>query len=180
MLEEYRRELSQLSLYLFSMSMLPLFCQVIILKSLNPNSRTECRLRLCYLNRLTSPSFFPSPVDGNFTTWGPWTSCSLTCGNGTRSRFRNCTNPPPQHGGNDCLGPRNETQDCFDGSCPGWHFGCAVNLVFSRFDMKMLGWPKCLVRDWFYFWQYYTQLTDNIKGKLLSSPHAKKIKGLRP
>ncbi|XP_022801334.1 mucin-like protein [Stylophora pistillata] len=66
----------------------------------------ECNLTLCV-------------VDGNFTEWTSWTSCSLTCGNGTQSRYRNCTNPPPQNGGNDCEGSRNETFFCFDGPCPG-------------------------------------------------------------
>ncbi|XP_078352256.1 mucin-like protein, partial [Oculina patagonica] len=60
----------------------------------------------------------PCPVDGNFTQWGLWTPCSQTCGNGTQLRFRNCTNPPPQHGGKDCVGPRNETQECFVEACP--------------------------------------------------------------
>ena len=59
-------------------------------------------------------------VDGNFTEWGAWSPCSQTCLNGTQTRYRNCTNPPSQAGGRDCVGPRNETQDCYEGPCPGW------------------------------------------------------------
>ncbi|XP_028513997.1 ryncolin-1 isoform X2 [Exaiptasia diaphana] len=54
----------------------------------------------------------PEPVDGNFTEWSNWTSCSLLCGNGTRHRNRSCTNPPPAHGGKNCSGSHNETETC--------------------------------------------------------------------
>ncbi|XP_028518403.1 mucin-like protein, partial [Exaiptasia diaphana] len=35
----------------------------------------------------------PCPVNGIFTEWSNWTSCSLSCGNGTRYRSRSCTKP---------------------------------------------------------------------------------------
>lgn len=57
-------------------------------------------------------------VDGNYTDWGPWSPCSETCENGTQIRSRNCSNPPPAFGGNDCIGPANETRECTDGPCP--------------------------------------------------------------
>ncbi|KAL9952872.1 hypothetical protein ACROYT_G040196 [Oculina patagonica] len=60
----------------------------------------------------------PCPVDGNFTEWGPWGSCSAPCAGGTQIRFRNCTNPPPINNGLDCQGPRNETQQCNVQPCP--------------------------------------------------------------
>lgn len=64
-------------------------------------------------------------LDGEWTTWGCWSSCSITCGvNGVRRRERSCSNPSPVNGGNACIGPRFETKDC-DGmpSCAvdgGW------------------------------------------------------------
>lgn len=82
-------------------------------------------------------------VDGNFTVWGPWAPCSQTCGNGTQSRYRNCTNPPPQHGGRDCVGPHNETQDCFDRPCPGQDI--AVSLIIPvRWTLEL--WYRGLIK----------------------------------
>ncbi|XP_019627144.1 PREDICTED: properdin-like [Branchiostoma belcheri] len=64
------------------------------------------------------------PVDGGWSDWGPWSTCSVTCGVGTETRDRTCTNPAPENGGADCDGPAQETQECDTGvSCPvdgGW------------------------------------------------------------
>ncbi|KXJ07705.1 Mucin-like protein [Exaiptasia diaphana] len=57
-------------------------------------------------------------MNGNFTEWSNWTSCSLSCGNGTRYRSRSCTNPAPAHGGKNCTGPYKETKNCNTQSCP--------------------------------------------------------------
>ncbi|KAI8490931.1 hypothetical protein Bbelb_313500 [Branchiostoma belcheri] len=66
----------------------------------------------------------PCPVDGGWSAWGPWSNCSVTCGVGTETRDRTCTNPAPENGGADCDGPAQETQACDTGvSCPvdgGW------------------------------------------------------------
>ncbi|XP_022783416.1 A disintegrin and metalloproteinase with thrombospondin motifs adt-1-like isoform X1 [Stylophora pistillata] len=42
------------------------------------------------------------PVDGGFSKWSAWTTCSVSCGTGLQFRYRNCTNPPPAHGGKIC------------------------------------------------------------------------------
>ena len=52
-------------------------------------------LSLCYL---------PEIVHGGYSSWGQWGACGVSCGGGLRTRVRTCTNPPPQHGGNDCDG----------------------------------------------------------------------------
>jgi len=63
--------------------------------------------------------FFLS-VDGGWTTWGNWSTCTVTCGGGTQTRSRSCTNPPMAHGGKTCLGLKEMTQDCNkDVMCPG-------------------------------------------------------------
>ena len=53
--------------------------------------------------------------------WGPWRygGCSLTCGNGTLVRTRECNNPPPAYQGNNCEGPSREVLSCYEGCCPG-------------------------------------------------------------
>ncbi|XP_078577488.1 uncharacterized protein LOC144862665 [Branchiostoma floridae x Branchiostoma japonicum] len=57
----------------------------------------------------------PCSVDGGWSDWGAWSDCSVTCGNGTETRERSCTNPAPANGGADCVGQAHETQDCHSG-----------------------------------------------------------------
>lgn len=60
-----------------------------------------------------------SAIDGNYTEWTEWSDCTATCGGGSKTRIRTCTNPPPQHGGNNCveLGPDTETVKCSQDPC---------------------------------------------------------------
>ncbi|XP_067019938.1 coadhesin-like [Acropora muricata] len=41
--------------------------------------------------------------NGGFSEWSEWNQCSKECGEGIRSRTRNCTNPPPGYYGKTCL-----------------------------------------------------------------------------
>ena len=71
------------------------------------------------------------PVDGGWTHWGGWDKCSVTCGGGTQTRNRSCTNPPTAHGGRPCVGPNEISQDCNQHVfCPGRKQGltCERNL----------------------------------------------------
>lgn len=57
-------------------------------------------------------------VDGQWTSWGSWGLCSVTCENGIETRYRTCTNPSPQYGGQSCTGDDTETQACSLPNCP--------------------------------------------------------------
>ena len=57
-------------------------------------------------------------VDGSWSVWGAWSTCSATCGTGVTSRDRNCDQPAPQHNGADCPGDSTETRACDTISCP--------------------------------------------------------------
>ncbi|XP_062331210.1 thrombospondin-2-like isoform X1 [Osmerus eperlanus] len=62
-------------------------------------------------------------VDGGWGLWSPWSACSLTCGEGNITRVRLCNAPPPQRGGQDCVGETKEMQPCNNTPCPiagGW------------------------------------------------------------
>ncbi|VDN96769.1 unnamed protein product [Rodentolepis nana] len=64
------------------------------------------------------------PVNGGWSSWGPWSSCSRTCGPGsTQRRGRKCDMPPPANGGRACNGPESQVRACERKNCPidgGW------------------------------------------------------------
>ncbi|XP_038068317.1 uncharacterized protein LOC119737785 isoform X1 [Patiria miniata] len=67
----------------------------------------------------------PCGVDGGWTDWSEWTTCTKTCGGGTTLRNRSCTDPLPTHGGRDCEGDGGEieachTERCLDGAWSQW------------------------------------------------------------
>lgn len=93
--------------------------------------------------------FFCLIVDGGFTPFSNFSSCSKTCGGGTQSRLRSCSNPEPQFGGKNCSGNYKETRECNTQPCP------------SKFD------SSCLVRHsngCFLKLQEATKLTSLIGG----------------
>ena len=65
--------------------------------------------------------FYIVAVDGGYTEWSQWATCSVTCGGGTQERLRDCSNPPPSGGGADCtgLGSATDSQTCNDDPCAG-------------------------------------------------------------
>ncbi|XP_068698443.1 uncharacterized protein [Montipora foliosa] len=57
-------------------------------------------------------------VDGGYTQWSMWSTCSVSCGAGTQFRSRSCTAPPPRVKGADCTGDFSEVRACGDVYCP--------------------------------------------------------------
>ena len=62
-----------------------------------------------------------SSVNGGYSIFSAWSGCSKSCGAGTETRSRSCTNPKPANGGDDCsrLGQATETRPCIKQFCPG-------------------------------------------------------------
>ncbi len=61
-------------------------------------------------------------VNGTWSDWSSWTNCS--CITNSWFRSRECDNPAPLNGGENCEGHANETDPCEPTACPGslFHF----------------------------------------------------------
>ena len=59
------------------------------------------------------------PVDGAWSMWHPWSECSVTCGGGTRTKERTCSDPAPEFEGKQCMGDSTKTDSCGNVNCPG-------------------------------------------------------------
>jgi len=68
------------------------------------NERRACFLQSC-------------PMHGSWSSWGAWGACSQSCGDGLKTRIRQCS--PPAHGGKPCHGRPDDSEACFIDSCPG-------------------------------------------------------------
>uniref|UniRef100_A0A7M5WU20 Uncharacterized protein n=1 Tax=Clytia hemisphaerica TaxID=252671 RepID=A0A7M5WU20_9CNID len=56
-------------------------------------------------------------INGGWTSWTPYTSCSKTCGGGIKTISRYCRNPVPQDGGKSCSGRSTYSRSCNTFSC---------------------------------------------------------------
>lgn len=54
------------------------------------------------------------PVDGGWSPWKPYSSCSATCGFGSQTSTRECNSPAPENGGKPCEGNTTNTRPCTD------------------------------------------------------------------
>ncbi|XP_043967332.1 A disintegrin and metalloproteinase with thrombospondin motifs 13 [Gambusia affinis] len=81
---------------------------------------TECAPnQWCLKGRCVSPDDFGVSVvvNGSWSSWSGFSSCSRTCGGGVMLRTRECNNPRPAFGGNDCDGPDIEAELCNQLAC---------------------------------------------------------------
>ncbi|XP_058450901.1 hemicentin-1-like [Malaya genurostris] len=95
----------------------------------------------------------PCPVNGGWSTWTKWSSCSLDCVTeysglkSVRSRNRTCDSPAPSLGGKACIGEEHEVEVCSVKFCStngGWTpwtkwSPCSETCGFGR----SLRWRSC-------------------------------------
>ncbi|XP_038660384.1 A disintegrin and metalloproteinase with thrombospondin motifs 3 isoform X1 [Scyliorhinus canicula] len=94
----------------------PFFCKT---KKGPPLDGTECGPgKWCYQGHCLWKTSEQLRLDGNWGSWSKLGSCSRTCGSGVRFRTRQCNNPTPANGGQDCPGVNYEYQLCNKEDCP--------------------------------------------------------------
>ena len=58
-------------------------------------------------------------MHGGWSEWLGYDECSVTCGQGSQTRIRECDSPEPSDGGFACVGESSETKQCQEMACPG-------------------------------------------------------------
>ncbi|KAJ7333864.1 hypothetical protein OS493_015957 [Desmophyllum pertusum] len=67
------------------------------------------QLKLCKIKHCS--------VDGSYSPWSRWTSCSQKCGQGMKKRRRYCDSPKPANGGQRCKGAKKQVKPCYGKVC---------------------------------------------------------------
>uniref|UniRef100_A0A671PZX3 A disintegrin and metalloproteinase with thrombospondin motifs 3-like n=1 Tax=Sinocyclocheilus anshuiensis TaxID=1608454 RepID=A0A671PZX3_9TELE len=94
----------------------PYFCKT---KKGPPLDGTECAPgKWCYKGHCMWKNANQVKQDGAWSAWSKYGSCSRSCGTGVRLRTRQCNNPAPSNGGQDCPGVNYEYQLCNIDDCP--------------------------------------------------------------
>ncbi|XP_056889488.1 A disintegrin and metalloproteinase with thrombospondin motifs 3 isoform X2 [Takifugu flavidus] len=94
----------------------PYFCKT---KKGPPLDGTECAPgKWCYKGHCMWKNPNQVKQDGAWGSWSKYGSCSRSCGTGIRFRTRQCNNPAPSNGGQDCPGVNFEYQLCNTDDCP--------------------------------------------------------------
>jgi hypothetical protein len=72
-------------------------------------------------------------VDGGWSSWSNYSSCSVTCGVGIQEKRRSCTEPAPAHGGASCVGESVVYRNCTQVHCPGRYMHALCPLLYFQY-----------------------------------------------
>ncbi|CAH1778238.1 unnamed protein product [Owenia fusiformis] len=77
----------------------------------------------CWLEKSYRQKTLTRRVNGGWSGYGSYGSCSKSCGQGVKRRYRSCSNPSPAYGGSSCRGSTYQQTSCLVKQCPvngGW------------------------------------------------------------
>ncbi|RXN17958.1 SCO-spondin [Labeo rohita] len=83
----------------------------------------DCNNCTCESGKLVNCTSVKCDVDGGWSSWTPWSVCSVSCGAGLQSRYRFCSDPERSGNGLPCVGPDREDRVCAAIPCSrdgGW------------------------------------------------------------
>lgn len=69
-------------------------------------------------------------VDGQWSPWSAWSTCTADCNGGQRTRTRQCNSPAPDCNGAPCDGPATQSEPCNTQPCTG--ITCTDGKVLSN------------------------------------------------
>jgi len=92
-------------------------CVGIDYKPCNSSAKTPCVGKQFTNYIYTVKDVSSSVVNGGWSDWSAWTSCSQSCNGGDRSRERECSNPSPSGGGDECVGEGEVMEVCNTETC---------------------------------------------------------------
>ncbi|XP_021341555.1 uncharacterized protein LOC110442324 isoform X2 [Mizuhopecten yessoensis] len=109
-------------------------------------------------------------ADGGWSEWGAWSTCSVTCAMGKRSRYRSCSSPAPAYGGQFCNDYPVQFEPCFS-PCPDaiphtplhtptYYQECACGCEIKKPQGDVIGTGRC---DGLSLWLLTVAEDQNIK-----------------
>lgn len=75
-------------------------------------------------------------VNGRWSNWGGYGTCSKSCGTGRQTKIRTCTNPAPAYGGSQCRGLSSNTISCKIKECPGMFLSYCFSLGWHESEFS--------------------------------------------
>ncbi|XP_058878935.1 A disintegrin and metalloproteinase with thrombospondin motifs 16-like isoform X2 [Acipenser ruthenus] len=103
----------------------------------------------------------PRSVDGHWSVWSGWSSCSRSCGAGVTYRERHCNNPRSMYGGKFCEGSSRAYKLCNVHNCPVGSIDFRAKQC-AEFNSKQF-------RGWYYKWKPFTRVDEQELCKLYCS-----------
>lgn len=104
---------------------------------------------LTWVANCDPPSIDGPPVDGGWSSWGPW-ECSVTCGGGHGKRTRVCDRPKPNLMGEPCNGSDTMDGKCNDFKCgdvpPEMYKEMSTRITKQAFNIRLMKGEKLLVQ----------------------------------
>jgi hypothetical protein len=84
-------------------------------------------------------------ADGNWSDWSPWTDC--TCSGEDVTRTRSCNSPAPADGGQDCTPEIGSTTEWIENILVETELrGCDCKLIFIRRKKPLFSYSSCITK----------------------------------